>query len=206
MKGVVFDFGGVMMTVEAAFIERMAQYGLGRDEVLPFFMGPDAIEARMSGRKFAIVDMIPMAEELLASRLGTDARAAAEAIFSLYVDSDMMAWNESMVELATELHDSGVKIGLLANGPSDLEAAGFQRLVGTVADASVLSGRDGVGKPSKQAFDLMADRLGLALDECFFIDDNEHNIVGARALGMPSFLYEGDVGAFATALRERRLL
>ena len=145
--------------------------------------------------------MMPIVEHALAPVLGDQAREAAEVVLSAYVDSEVSAWDESMVRLLEELHDSGFKIGLLANGPAEVEGAYFARLTDRSVDATVLSGRDGVGKPMAQAYELIAARLGLGLTQCFFVDDNAHNVEAGRTLGMPGCHYTGDVALLLAALR-----
>jgi 2-haloacid dehalogenase len=48
----------------------------------------------------------------------------------------------------------------------------------------VVSGTEGVVKPSADIFHLLANRYGLALADCLFIDDSLPNVQGARAVGM----------------------
>ena len=201
MQGVIFDFGGVLRTPQPLFLSRVAQYGLTRDDVMAFFMGPDAVEAQIAGRAFGIADMVPAVERALTPVLGDRAREAAEVVLSVYVDSELSAWDESIVQLLEELHDSGLKIGLLANGPAEVEGAYFARLTGRSVDATVLSGRDGVGKPMARAYELIAERLGLGLTQCFFVDDNAHNVEAGRTLGMPGCHYTGDVALLLAAMR-----
>ena len=43
---------------------------------------------------------------------------------------------------------------------------------------------DGVMKPDPAAYQLMAQRLGVATEECVFIDDQPVNLAGAQAVGM----------------------
>ncbi len=200
VRGVVFDFGGVLRDPTAAFFDRLSEYDLAREDVLAVFMGPDAVETQMSGQTFGVADMVPTVQAALASTLGTRARSGAEAVLSIYTDPDVSAWNEEMLELAIELRAAGMNIGVLGNGPAEVEEAHFGRLSTSFMDASVLSGRDGVGKPSPQAYELIAERLGVPLEQCFFVDDNAHNVQAAQNLGMPGFLYEGDVRAFSRAL------
>jgi len=57
-------------------------------------------------------------------------------------------------------------------------------------DAVVGSGDIGYAKPEAQAYEIIADRLGVRLDECVMIDDREEYLVGARGVGMRTILYE----------------
>jgi len=56
--------------------------------------------------------------------------------------------------------------------------------LGTVFRDTVVSGREGLLKPQPEIYRLLLARNGLAAEDCLFIDDNEANVVGARAVGM----------------------
>ena len=201
LLGVVFDVGGVLRRPQPGFFDRVARFGLGRDDVLPFFIGPDAVEAQMAGRRYRIADMIPIVERALSPRLGQQAREAAETVLSVYLDTDPAAWDEPMVQLVGDLHDAGFKTGVLTNAPADFGEVLFPRLTEGLVDATVLSGRDGVGKPMAEAYELIVGRLGLRLEQCFFVDDNAHNVEAAQRLGMTTHHYTGDISLLTDALR-----
>ena len=68
--------------------------------------------------------------------------------------------------------------------------------------ATVLAGRDGVSKPARAAFELIAERLGVAVEDCYFIDDSEQNVDAARELEMLAFHFVGDVAELRRSLVE----
>jgi epoxide hydrolase-like predicted phosphatase len=51
-------------------------------------------------------------------------------------------------------------------------------------DAIVLSGEAGFGKPDARSYLLVARRIGLAPQECVFVDDLAVNVRGAAEVGM----------------------
>ncbi len=51
-------------------------------------------------------------------------------------------------------------------------------------DGIVVSGLEGLVKPDPRLFHVFFNRYGLAPQSCVFIDDNETNVVSARAVGM----------------------
>jgi putative hydrolase of the HAD superfamily len=77
-------------------------------------------------------------------------------------------------------------VGLLTNGPSDLQRlklaqAGLSDAFGTV----VVSGEIGVGKPTPDVFELVLDRLGASPEGSVMVGDSwERDVVGALAAGM----------------------
>ncbi len=59
-------------------------------------------------------------------------------------------------------------------------------------DSVVLSGEEGMIKPSPEIYELTANRLGVDASECIMIDDLLGNIDGAALIGMKTILF-GDV-------------
>ena len=58
-------------------------------------------------------------------------------------------------------------------------------------DAVVISGEVGLHKPEPEIFRLGAERLGVAPEECVFVDDLRENCAGAEAVGMAAILHRG---------------
>jgi 2-haloacid dehalogenase len=201
VKAVVFDFAGVLKGPSPLFAARLSDQGLAMTDVMPFFRGPDAVENQFGGEPFSTDDMIPVVQAALAVKQGDNARQAAEATLSVYSDSDLMVEIDGMYDLVAELHQAGVKIGLLSNGAVETEGAHLKDLIGSgVVDATVNAGRDGVAKPSNAAFELIAARLGVKIQDCFFVDDAEHNVAAAEQIGMSTFHFQGDVEKLRRAL------
>lgn len=97
--------------------------------------------------------------------------------------------NEAMVALVRELRPD-FKIGLLSNVGRDL----IRRLftadeLDDMFDAVVLSSEVGMTKPYPEIYELMAERLGVAPDECVMIDDMPGNIEGACLTGMEGVVF-----------------
>lgn len=83
------------------------------------------------------------------------------------------------------------KIGMLSNIlPGGLAARFTLEEMARYFDAVVASGEIGFAKPEARAYEITADRLGVRLDECVMIDDREEYLIGARAVGMRTILYE----------------
>lgn len=70
-------------------------------------------------------------------------------------------------------------------------------------DDIVCSADVGMAKPEPRVYRLAAERIGLAPDECVFIDDLESNIAAAREVGMHAVHFvvgRDDLGAQLAAL------
>lgn len=68
-------------------------------------------------------------------------------------------------------------------------------------DEIFISSEVGLIKPDPKIFTLCADRLGLDLAECVFIDDSSKNIQSARSIGMIVYHFQ-DVGSFKEWLKD----
>jgi putative hydrolase of the HAD superfamily len=61
-------------------------------------------------------------------------------------------------------------------------------------DAVVISGDVGLHKPQPEIFLMGAERIGVAPEECVFVDDLRENCAGAEAVGMKAILHRGSAG------------
>jgi putative hydrolase of the HAD superfamily len=92
------------------------------------------------------------------------------------------AIDDAMVEGVRALHDRGVRTGMVSNSwgtrryPRDLLAELF--------DGVVISGEEGFRKPDPRMYALGASRVGVAPEQCVFVDDLAFNLDPARELGM----------------------
>jgi HAD superfamily hydrolase (TIGR01509 family) len=69
-------------------------------------------------------------------------------------------------------------------------------------DVAVISGHEGVAKPDRRIFEILAERTGRAPHELLFVDDSAKNVEAARAFGIDAILYApGDDLARALAGR-----
>lgn len=87
-----------------------------------------------------------------------------------------------MVEAVRQLRGSGLKAGLLSNSWSTDHYD--RKLLAELFDAVVLSADVGMHKPQPEIYRLAAERLGVAPEECLFVDDLRENCEGAEAVGM----------------------
>ncbi len=105
---------------------------------------------------------------------------------------------EPMYAALREARAAGTRTALLSNSwgneyPRDLFADLF--------DAVVISCEVGMRKPDQRIFRHAADLLDLTPAECVFIDDIDHNVRAAEAVGMTAVLHT-DPDATVAALRE----
>jgi HAD superfamily hydrolase (TIGR01509 family) len=196
-EAVVFDFAMTLRRLSAYYAQRLAEHGLGVLDAIPYLRS----ENQFGGVPFGVEDMAPVFEAGLVPEHGENAGRAAAAILSAYTESEAFEPIEGIDDLISDLHGAGRKIGILANGAAEVEAAHLPDFVDSgMVTATVLAGRDGVSKPGRAAFELIAERLEVAVEDCYFIDDSEQNVDAAREFGMSAFHFRGDVAVLRQAL------
>lgn len=192
-EAVVFDLGNVLIDWQPALA---IAAGVGADEAQRFLDAEDFDflawnHLQDSGRPWA---------DGVAEVRRTHPHWAEHA--AAYLDHFPASLGEvpGTAEIVRELHQAGVRLLGLTNWSDELYypyAAGRFEVL-TLLDHVVVSGEVKVAKPDPRAFEIVADRAGLPLDQLVFIDDNRANIDAAAALGMDAILFTG-----ATQLREQ---
>ena len=99
------------------------------------------------------------------------------------VNKDLLAY------IADELK-SRFKLGLLSNASHDVLPGIFAPDQLALFDHVVSSYLVGLTKPDPKMFLLISEKLGVAPEECLFIDDQARHIDAAKALGFHTLLYE----------------
>ncbi len=97
--------------------------------------------------------------------------------------------NTDLFEYAHQLKKK-YKIGLLSNASADWLTELFTPKQVAVFDVTALSYETRTTKPMPQAYEIIADRLEVAVGECVFIDDQERFVTGAREAGMQAIWYK----------------
>ncbi|WP_433326484.1 HAD family hydrolase [Spirillospora sp. CA-294931] len=105
------------------------------------------------------------------------------------IETDLESWtnvDETMVDLVGRLADRGHRLGLLSNIIADLVPRFEARHGAWLSrfDTLTYSCEIGVAKPDPRAFEICAERLGVAPTETIFFDDNPANVAAAREVGM----------------------
>ncbi|WP_157548234.1 HAD family hydrolase [Nonomuraea candida] len=208
VMGVLIDWGGVLTTslsdsiarwIAADRIEPAQYYAVMRELIDHAYREGDgenlvhalergeidgaAFERDLAARLVTLDGVPPVAEGLL------------DRMFAGFERVD------AMYDMLRDVRDGGVKTCLLSNSWSNTYPRdGWDEIF----DAVVISGEVGMRKPEPRIFHHALDRIGLAGEECVFIDDIEANIVAARALGITGIHHRDPattIGELETMLR-----
>ena len=101
-----------------------------------------------------------------------------------------------MCELVRGLKARGGKIFLLSNTSVNLyenyHRSYWMKELFSGFDGLIVSGVIKKTKPNKEIYEYALETYGLKAQETIFIDDNEKNIEGCRAVGIEGYLFDGD--------------
>jgi len=112
---------------------------------------------------------------------------------------------EDTVALVTEIRELGIPTYALTNFSADkweIAKESFPILTGF--DGEVVSGAEQAVKPDEKIYRILLERYGLDAARTFYTDDVQHNVDGARAVGIDAELHT-DAKTLRNHLRARGL-
>ena len=183
IRGIIFDFGGVIHNMRWDVAHKLEEeHRLERNTIIRTLYDADDWRAVQVG-----------AGDREAWRRAAHGRleeAAGRALPPLH-EQWRQSWGliEENVALVRALRPP-YRLGVLSNADSALEermrdGLGIHHLFDDIVCSAVV----GMAKPEAAVYRLAAERLGLAVEECVFIDDTEANVTAARELGMAAVHY-----------------
>lgn len=172
VRAVVFDVGGVLTTSPFdLWAEYAEEIGLGVDGLWDALRdgGPDGAFARFGRGELTLEEVdvayegFPVAEIVNRTITGLEVRL-------------------EVVRAAERLREAGLKLGVLTN---DWPLDGPRRYSSSFEwDFVVRSSVEGIAKPDPRIYEITCERLGVEPQAAVFLDDLEHNVEGARQVGM----------------------
>jgi putative hydrolase of the HAD superfamily len=200
IEAVVSDFGGVLTTpLMETFAALQEQDGLDQGALGRALR---EIAARNGAHPLHELERGRMTEHDFLSSL------SAQLTADLGRDVEMLSFadryfahlgpNEAMIAFLRELRDRGYRLAMLTNNVREWEARWRAMLpVDELFEVVIDSAFVGLRKPDPAIYRLTCDRLGVAPDECLFVDDVEVNCSAAADLGMAAVLFRSSDQAIA---------
>jgi epoxide hydrolase-like predicted phosphatase len=176
-KGLLVDWGGVLTSSPfQSFRAFCAAEQIDPDALAAIF------RANPRGREL----LIALEEGRLAE---TEFELALGALLSVAEPAGLIdrlfagtLLDEAMLDAVRAARAAGVRTGLVSNSWG---AHRYPReLLAELFDGLVISGEVGVRKPATRIYELGAQAIGLAPEECVFVDDLPFNLPPAERLGM----------------------
>ena len=190
LRGAVFDFGGVMTMPlfrpdvsqwDPEVISVVAHFVNEAREVYHLPTGMHDLHLLETGRMTEDEFFTRMCERYTAAgNPPVDPRRAQEMVFGR--ELEVCA---AMVDAVRQIRAAGLRTALLTNVSREGDRL-WQTMIPyeELFDAVVSSAQIGMRKPDPAIYRLVAERIGLAPDECLFVDDIPTNVEGAAAVGM----------------------
>jgi putative hydrolase of the HAD superfamily len=197
IKNIVFDMGGVILdfnlkkTVEAEF---SPEY---HNVIYEHVFGENSVWKTLDEGIYTFDQVIPGILEKIPQEIH---EKITEMVTDFY---DYMPPFKETYELIKELKNNGYPIYLLSNATPRF----FDRYLDIPAfeffDGFFISSCYKLLKPNKEIYEAFCNKFSLKPEECFFIDDLEANIKGAKDYGMSGFVFSApDTDSLKLALRE----
>ncbi|TML08894.1 MAG: HAD family phosphatase [Actinobacteria bacterium] len=180
-RGLLTDWGGVLTTdLFASFASFCEAEGLEAAKVRDLFRSDEAARDLLIEFECGRVDEREF-ERRFAAMLGVDEEGLVERLFA------GSAPDARMLGAVKAARDAGIRTGLISN------SWGVDRyprqLMDELFDGVVISGVVGIRKPAPEIYAMGAQAVGLAPDECVFVDDLGFNLKPAKELGMATVLH-----------------
>ena len=179
-KALLVDFGGVLTTeIWSSFADFCEQRGLDAGAAKELFRdNPEALAA-LRGMETGEVSQTDF-EQSFAKLLGTEPGGLIDGLFA------GLQPDQPMLEAVGRARDAGVPTGLISNS---WVMDHYTDEIRALFDQVVISAEVGLHKPQPEIYRLAAERLGVAPEDCVFVDDLRENCAGAEAVGMTAVLH-----------------
>jgi len=175
-EGLLIDWGGVLTTnLFASFHAYCVAVELDPAILVGRFKDDPAFRELLIALEKGELDE-PAFELRFARLLGVEPDGLVDGLFA-GVGPDM-----AMIEAVRRAREAGIRTALVSNSwgthryPHELFAEIF--------DGVVISGEEGIRKPSRRMYELGAERAGIAAERCVYVDDLPFNLEPAKELGM----------------------
>jgi putative hydrolase of the HAD superfamily len=187
-EGLLVDFGGVLTTnIWISFQAFCRAEGLDPGAVKDAFRADGAGLRLLRALETGELDDAEF-ERRFGALLGVEPTDLVARLFA------GLGPDEAMIAAVTAVKGAGVPTGLISNswGTGIYERAPLE-----LFDATVISGDVGLHKPQPEIYLLGAERLGVPVERCAFVDDLRENVAGAEEVGMTAVLHRDTADTIA---------
>ena len=189
IRNIVFDLGNVIININPDLtLQKFRDYGVANFDEMYTIMRQTDVFDRLDTGKITLPEFRNAIREFTQVKL-TDAQID-EAWCAMLLD-----FPEENAELLRKLRAKGYKLYLLSNTnemhidyyTEYLKQQFGSDLLSELFDRAFYSHEIGYRKPNREAFEYVLKTEGLRPAETLFIDDLEHNVLGARQTGMQAY-------------------
>jgi putative hydrolase of the HAD superfamily len=149
---------------------------------------------RLTGQLHEPIEIIRNLASTMNLELAEDVLEAAASSHQRLFSQILMSIPERNVALLKSLRASGLGLALLSNCDRAEIAAWKACPIHGLFDVELFSCDVGLVKPQPEFYEECLRRLGLGAAECLYVGDGGHDeLVGARAVGLRTVLYSGEI-------------
>ena len=180
MKNIIFDFGGIILTVKMKEIVKKFTDSKEKQEFLldNVVNSPEWIE-------YGLIDTGYITKEdfinLVNDRTNNIHKDLVEDFINNYINHVYV--DDKIIELIKNLKEQGYKIYLLSN-TQKYSYEKFIKDIEYLFDGITLSFKEHLLKPYNAIYERLIDKYNLVPEESLFIDDREDNISTANKYGI----------------------
>ena len=183
--GVVFDFGGVLITPITTLLGEIAGWhDISMPEMLDVLMGPR--ETSTSDHPWHRCERGEISTAAMQEEVLPFAEAAGLLLRGDEYDRLLcgeFAVHDDVVERIARLRDEGYTVGLLTNSFREFRAHLEAHVDFSLFDVVVDSSEVGCRKPEPEIYEVTTARMGVDADRIVYLDDFAANLDGARKAG-----------------------
>lgn len=197
IKNIIFDMGGVLID----YNPEKSLYALFSKEYADILLKEIFRNQVWADKDRGIIFPEDIMEQKRSAIPESVYEKVAEMVNNFY---PYMPPFENMYDFVKQLKDNGYGIYLLSNASSDFHErrSGIPAL--SLFDGVLISADYKLLKPEKEIYEALYEKFSLDPAECYFIDDVQKNIDGAKATGMDGHCYyHGDIEILRKAMQEK---
>ena len=197
IKNIIFDMGGVLID----YNPEKTLYGLFDKATADILLKEIFRNPIWSDKDRGIISPAEIMQQVRSRIPEAVFEKVSEMVDNFY---PYMPPFENMCGFVETLKAKGYGIYLLSNASPDFHErrSGIPAL--SFFDGVIISADHKLLKPEKEIYEKLYETFSLKPEECFFIDDVQANIDGAKATGMDGHCYcHGDLDILKAAMAEK---
>ena len=189
IRNIVFDLGNVIINIDPDLtLQKFRNMGVANFDEMYSIMRQTDVFDRLDTGKITLPEFRNAIREY--AKINLTDKQINDAWCAMLLD-----FPEENVELLQKLRAEGYKLYLLSNTnkmhidyyTEYLKQQFGSDLLSGLFDRTFYSHEIGYRKPNREAFEYVLKSEGLKPVETLFIDDLEHNVIGARQSGMQAY-------------------